>query len=104
MGFEPAQVEQEIVIALSEQLRYLRRYNRVTQKQTADALHIERSTYAYYELRKTEPSLSMLVRLARLFDVTTDFLLGIQKEKETDSRLEQEVLRLVEEHFSAERK
>ena len=101
MGFEPTQVEQEVAVVLSEQLRYLRRYNRVTQKQTADALHIERSTYAYYELRKTEPSLSMLVRLARLFDVTTDFLLGLQEEKGTDSQLEQEILRLVKEHFGA---
>ena len=43
-------LEQEIVLTLSEQLRFLRGYNAVKQQEIADALCIDRSTYAYYEL------------------------------------------------------
>lgn len=100
--FDPARVEQEIVLSLSDQLRWLRRHNTVTQKQIADALHIERSTYTYYELRETEPSLTMLIRLARLYDVTTDYLLGIQRINRK-SAFEQELQRLVEKYFEVEK-
>ena len=73
--------QQNITIRLPEQLRSLRGYNVVRQKEVAEALHIDRSTYAYYETGATQPSLSILVKLALLYDVTTDFLLGYQQEK-----------------------
>ena len=45
--FEPRNLEREIVLTLAEQLRFLRKYNAVKQKEVATALRIERSTYAY---------------------------------------------------------
>lgn len=47
--FDSRRVEKEITVCLAEQLKYLRAYNAVTQREIADALHIDRSTYAYYE-------------------------------------------------------
>lgn len=80
--FDPLIVMQPgITIRLPEQLRSLRGCNAVRQKDVAAALHIDRSTYAYYETGATQPSLSILVKLALLYDVTTDFLLGYQWEK-----------------------
>lgn len=82
--FDPRNLEQEVTLTLPEQLRSLRGYNAVRQKDVAAALHIDRSTYAYYESGATQPSLSMLVKLALLYDVTTDFLLGYRREEYVD--------------------
>ena len=42
--FDPMNLEQETVILLTKQLRHLRGYNAVTQREIADALCIDRST------------------------------------------------------------
>ena len=97
--FEPRNLEQETPIHLTKRLRYLREYNAVTQREIADALCIDRSTYAYYELGETQPSLLMLVRLAKLYDVTTDYLLGIQPEEKQPTPFEQELLALVRKYW-----
>ena len=97
--FEPRNLEQETPILLTKRLRYLREYNAVTQREIADALCIDRSSYAYYELGETQPSLLMLVRLAKLYDVTTDYLLGIQPEEKPPTPFEQELLSLVRKYW-----
>ena len=97
--FDPRNLENESTIRLTKQLRYLRGYNAVTQREIADALCIDRSTYAYYELGDTQPSLLMLVRLARLYDVTTDYLLGIQSEEKQPTPFERELLALVRKYW-----
>lgn len=79
--FDPRNLEQEVTLTLPEQFRFLRGYNAIRQREVAAVLHIDRSTYAYYETGATQPSLSILVKLALLYDVTTDFLLGYQWEK-----------------------
>ena len=97
--FDPRNLENESTIHLSKQLRHLRGYNAVTQREIADALCIDRSTYAYYELGETQPSLLMLVRLAKLYDVTTDYLLGIQPEEKQPTPFEQELLSLARKYW-----
>ena len=60
----------------SERLRMLRKSNNLTQKQVAQSLSIDRSTYAYYEIDKTKPDYDTLLRISRIFNVSVDFLLG----------------------------
>ncbi len=60
---------------LSERLRYLREKNGYTQRQVADYLNIERSTYTYYEIGKTKPDLEALKKLSAFFHVSIDYLL-----------------------------
>ncbi len=100
--FDSRRVGKEITVCLAEQLKHLRDYNAVTQREIADALCIDRSTYAYYEKGKTQPPLFMLMKLAQLYDVTTDYLLGIQKAERQTSRFETELLLLVKKHFGDE--
>lgn len=45
---------------ISEKLKLYRVKNNFTQTQIAAALGIDRSTYSYYELGKTVPSVGML--------------------------------------------
>ena len=63
-------------------LRELRRINVLTQKQVAEALHIDRSTYAYYECGTTEPSLITVRKMAEVFGVSVNELLP-----DTDDRM-----------------
>ena len=60
---------------LAQKLIRHRKANKLTQSQIADSLNIKRSTYAYYEC-STTPPLDILSKLAKLFGVTVDDLLG----------------------------
>lgn len=62
---------------LEKELRKLRLLNKYTQKEVAEVLNIDRSTYTYYESGKTKPDLTQLAKLARLYNVSIDRILGI---------------------------
>ncbi len=47
----------------------------LTQQQVAEKLNIDRSTYSYYELGRTSPSVEMFYELILLFGVSADELL-----------------------------
>lgn len=74
----------EVTIRLPERMRKLRRGNGYTQAEIAASLSIHRSTYAYYEIGKTRPTLEMLALLARFYDVPLEYLLGVEEEEPTD--------------------
>jgi len=57
-------------------LKKLRRENGLTQRQVADLLHMDRSTYTYLELGHTRLNIENLVKLARLYRVGLYELLG----------------------------
>lgn len=63
---------------LATHLRLLREKNGLTQKQVAEMLNIDRSTYAYYESGKTRPDILTIAKLARLYRISTDFLLDVR--------------------------
>lgn len=60
----------------SVQLKRLRKQEGLTQEMLGEALGIDRSTYAYYEGGKTTPDLRMVCRLAGVFRITPNDLLG----------------------------
>ncbi len=66
---------------IAGKLRSLRENKRWTQQQVAQLLRIDRSAYAYYETAKTFPSLVLLVDIADLYGVSTDYLLGREKKQ-----------------------
>ena len=59
-------------------LKRLRLQAGMTQKQLADKLGITKSVISYYELSERAPSAEMLVKIAGIFHVTTDYLLGLR--------------------------
>lgn len=60
----------------AKRLKELRKEHKLTQQQLANALNIKQQSYLRYELNTSEPSYDMLVKIADMFDVSTDFLLG----------------------------
>lgn len=59
-----------------ERLTEQRRLNQLTQKQVAEYLKISQPSYIRYENGSAEPNFENLSRLADLFDVSVDYLLG----------------------------
>jgi len=58
-------------------LRLLRQSKNMTQRQLADQLRLTKSVISAYETDLRMPSYDILVKIASLFGVTTDYLLGI---------------------------
>jgi len=56
-------------------LKKLREQNKLTQQEVADYLHMDRSTYAYYELGQTKPTIEFLVGLSRLYKISLEVLI-----------------------------
>lgn len=65
--------ERKGLIATS--LIILRSQRGMTQKEVAEALGIKLGTYNAYEKQRSEPPAEIIVRLAYLFDVSTDDIL-----------------------------
>ncbi len=63
---------------IGEKIKILRTKFGLTQKEVADALEIERSTYTYYELGKTTPSWNAIKKLAQIFQIAPYDLLEEQ--------------------------
>lgn len=64
---------------LAIMLRRLRESNELTQEFVASRLNVSRSTYSYYEIGKTEPSLKSLSILAKMFGISVEDFLHEEK-------------------------
>ena len=53
-------------------LKILRKKNRITQRNLADALHISQTSVSKYERGESEPDLEMDIKMADFFGVTID--------------------------------
>lgn len=58
-----------------EKIKELRKKNGMTQQQLSEILGVTRTTIANWELGICSPNLTYVVRMAHIFDVTTDELL-----------------------------
>lgn len=59
-------------------IRNLRKEHKMTQSQLAILLCTSQDTVSLWELNKSLPDIESLVKLAKIFDVSTDFLLGLE--------------------------
>ncbi|MTI48253.1 MAG: helix-turn-helix transcriptional regulator [Firmicutes bacterium] len=62
--------------SIGKKIRTLRKNNNITQGDLADKLKVARSTIGMIETNQREPSNDLLTRIADLFNVSTDYLLG----------------------------
>lgn len=60
----------------AENIKYVRESLELSHQKVADQLGIERSTYTYYEIGKTEMSIFQLIKLENIFDVYIEDLLA----------------------------
>ena len=69
---------------MGEKLKSLRIEKKLTQKQVADRIGLAISAVSSYESGTRYPSYDVLVKLARIFHVSTDYLLGITNTRNID--------------------
>lgn len=61
---------------MNERLKELRVERKMSQRQVAEYLGISTRAYSHYEIGDREPSVSLLIKLCDLYDVTADYLIG----------------------------
>ena len=69
---------------MGDKLKSLRIEKKLTQKQVADRIGLAISAVSSYESGSRYPSYDVLVKLARMFHVSTDYLLGITDRRNID--------------------
>ena len=89
------------MVDFGRKLKELRIQAGLSQKQLAERVKVTKSVISYYELQERYPSPEILIKLANIFHVSTDFLLGIEKQQTLDiSGLDEEDIRLLQHTIS----
>jgi transcriptional regulator with XRE-family HTH domain len=69
------------MVNLGERLRALRLEKKITQTEMSRRIGISKVMISSYELEQRQPSYDVLIKIAAFFNVTTDFLLGLEKSR-----------------------
>lgn len=77
---------------IGERLLELRRQRGMTQQELANQLGLTKYTISSYEMDKSAPSDELKVQLARIFDVSTDYLLGLVNQTVSYQKLERAMI------------
>ncbi len=64
---------------LGERIKMLRESAGLSQMELSRKIDISQASIARYELNKTEPKASDIVKIAEFFGVSTDYLLGLSE-------------------------
>lgn len=64
----------------SERLKELRKVSGYTQQQIAEKLNVRQQSYMRYENGTGEPNLETVAAISKIFDVTVDYLLGLDND------------------------
>lgn len=79
-----------------EILKDLRKRAGLTQEQLGEQIGKSKSVVSFYELRERSPSPAILVKLASVFHVSTDYLLGVDPSRRLDvSELSEEDITVI---------
>ena len=68
-------------------IRQLREDNDLTQKVVADYLYCDQSLYSKYERGVRDIPVGIVVKLAKLYGTSTDYILGLTDVKEPYKRI-----------------
>ena len=79
-------------------LKTLRLKEKMTQAQLAQKLGLTKSVISAYETGLRLPSYDILIHIAKIFNVSTDYLLGLENKREIDLSVltENEITALLE--------
>lgn len=84
------------MVEFGDRLRNLRKEKNLTQKQLASLIGVQNSIISFYEVGDRAPSPKVIVKLASVFHVTTDYLLGVERQEVVDiSGLDEEDKKIV---------
>ena len=73
------------MVDFGKRLKTLRIESGLTQQQVADRIWVNKASISSYELSTRLPSYEVLIKLSKLFNVSTDYLLGIENKEKANS-------------------
>ena len=73
------------LVNFGNRLKTLRIKKKLTQQQLADLLGLTKSVISAYENGLRYPAYDVLIKIARIFKVSTDYLLGVEIKREIDT-------------------
>ena len=79
-------VLQGVIKLFSKKIKQLRKENNLTQSELADKLNCSLSKIGMWETNKREPTKDDLSMLANAFDISVDYLLGLDDENQTKNK------------------
>ncbi|RXZ80180.1 XRE family transcriptional regulator [Paenibacillaceae bacterium] len=84
-------------MTMGDRLRELRLKKKISQEEVARQIGITRSAYSHYEINNRQPMYETLIKLAALFDVSLDYIIGGEPAKNDHQLLPDtfEMLRLL---------
>lgn len=77
-------------MTFAERLKTIRKDCNMTQRDVYSILNISPNGYASYEQGRTEPNIEMIKRLCKIFDVSADYLLGMDSFEYEETRSSEE--------------
>ena len=84
------------MVNMGDKLHSLRTEMKLTQKQVADRIGLAISAVSSYESGTRYPSYETLIKLSRMFHVSTDYLLGLTEKRSVDvTGLEDDEIELI---------
>ena len=72
------------MIVMADRIRYLREQAKMTQAELARQLDITRSSVNAWEMGISVPSTQYIIKLASIFKISTDYLLGVNSTATVD--------------------
>lgn len=72
------------MVDFGRKLRELRKQKNLTQKELASLVGVKNSIISFYEVGERIPSPEIIIKLASVLHVTSDYLLGIEKTETVD--------------------
>lgn len=66
----------------NERIKEIREDHLYTQQKVADLLNVGQRTYCDYESGKTRIPIDSIIKLARHYDVSMDYITGVSNQKE----------------------
>lgn len=72
----------DVIEILAKRLKELRQENNYSQKEIAELMGIAQVTYSHYELGRRSISIQNLVKIAKIYNVSVDYLLGLSDKKD----------------------
>lgn len=66
-------------MTIGETIKSLRLENGMTQTKLASLLFMSQDTISLWERGKSLPDVKSVIEMAKIFNVTTDYILGVEK-------------------------
>nr|WP_116188683.1 helix-turn-helix transcriptional regulator [Paenibacillus taihuensis] len=82
-------------MTMGDRLRELRLRGHYSQEEVARQIGITRSAYSHYEINNRQPVYETLMKLATLFGVSLDYIIGGEQSKRESATLTPETIEII---------